>query len=383
MTVLDVEPTDSTTAPNDFRWVTPDIVVSGGGSYERVPELVEQLHGRRVVAVTNRSVAESSPLLDDLSQRLGPTLVGSFAACREHSPSSSVDAVAETLARSQADVVIGVGGGSVCDAIKAATVSLAGPAGVIAHIAVPTTLSGAEFTIGIGVTDEDGGPKKVTTDPRAIPRAVVLDPSVTAWTPPRLWAATGVKAIDHAMEAIWCRRPHPLMTTLAAEGLQRLSQSLVASLDVEDVRARADCQIGAWMSIVRPGRSAIRLSHLLAHQVGACWGIPHGLTSAVLLPSVMRYLAPVTLDAQAVIARAMGVEPGDDAAGTAERAVVLLEEMLGRLDLPTRLRDVVGPDAVSQDVVAAAAFEEAEYLDSTYDLPLGRASVSRLLDLAW
>jgi len=381
--MTDAEAAGSATGQNEFRWITPEIVLSGAGSFERLPELVDQLHGRRVVAVTNRSVAEFSPLLNDLFERLGSTLVGSFAACREHSPASSIDAVAETVVRSRADVVVGIGGGSVCDAIKAATLLLAESTGMIAHIAVPTTLSGAEFTTGIGVTDDDGGPKKVTVDPRAIPRAVALDPLVTAWTPPQLWSATGVKAIDHAIEAIWCRRPHPVMTTLATEGLQRLSQSLVAARDVHDVEARAECQIGAWMSIVRPGRSAIRLSHLLAHQVGACWRIPHGLTSAVLLPSVMRYLAPVTLDAQVVIAQAMGVAPGDNTADTAERAAVHLEQLLGRLELPTRLRDVVGRDAVSRDVVVEAVFEEAEYLDCTYDLPLGRVSVAQLMDLAW
>lgn len=167
------------------------------------------------------------------------------------------------------------------------------------------------------------------------------------------------------------------------EGLRRLAGALVPSLEATELDARGDCQIGAWMAIIRPGRSAIRLSHLLAHQVGASWGVPHGLTSAVLLPAVMRYLAPATEDAQAVIAAALGVPVAPDPSVTAERAAHHVEMLIRTLGLPTRLRDVIPPDGATRDQVIDRAYAEAVQLGCTADLPAGAASLAEVIDLAW
>jgi alcohol dehydrogenase class IV len=368
---------------NEFATSAPQVVVSGVGSLDLIADLVDRMGARRSVVVTSPSLLTATPLFDEVCTILGGSLAGSFVGCREHSPSASVDAVAELLVRSGADVVVGLGGGSVCDTIKAASVMAAGAGKPAAQVAVPTTLSGGAFTAGIGTTDERTQRKVVSVDPRALPGAVVLDPRVAAWTPQGLWASTGIKAVDHAMEAIWCVRPHPLMTTLAVEGLRRLVASLPASIDPEDLEARAECQVGAWMAIVRPGRSAIRLSHLLAHQVGSRWDVPHGLTSCVLLPAVMRFLAPATLPAQGVIATAMGVPPGDDPAGRAEAAAVRLEELCATLRLPTRLREVVAGGMTGIEAVAEAAYDEAVQLGCTIDLPSGAADVAEVLRRAW
>ena len=373
----------ASTDAGEFRWHTPSVVLHGVGGFSRIGEMLDEMSTRRIVLVTSRSIADKTPMIGELAQQVGSALVGTFDACREHSPLSSVDEVARFVVRSKADVVVGIGGGSVCDTIKAARIVVADSGSLVPHVAVPTTLSGSEFTIGIGVTDDRSHLKIVSSDPRAMPEVVILDPWVASWTPAHLWSATGMKAIDHAIEAIWCQRPHPLMSTLAAEGLRRLIHSLPAAVDSANHEARSDCQLGAWMSIIRPGRSAIRLSHLLAHQVGACWNVPHGLTSGVLLPAVMRYLAPVTLPTQGLIAEALGVPMSSDAAANAEAAAVALTDFVTGLGLPTRLRDVVADDAVGLETVADAAYDEAEQLGCTDDLPFGAASVAEVLSLAW
>jgi maleylacetate reductase len=269
-----------------------------------------------------------------------------------------------------ADGVVTIGGGSVCDSAKAARLCLANritdavgmdrlrpydktksaePDGTISpslpFIAVATTLSAAEFTSGAGVTDERGPRKQVFVYPRIAPDIVVLDPRVTAQTPPRLWFSTGIRALDHAVET-WCStNPTPLSDAYSSYAARLLITSLPKVLDSpSDLGARLECMKGAWLSILGPA-SGVKAgaSHGMGHALGGTAGMPHGETSCVMLPHVLRYNASVNADRQAVIAAAVG-SPTTPLADIVER-------LISRLGLPTRLRDA----GVSEKVMGAVA----------------------------
>ena len=107
-------------------------------------------------------------------------------------------------------------------------------------IAIPTTLSAAEFTPTAGVTDGEKHVKEAYTHPDMAPRAVVLDPALTLATPPRLWFSTGMKAVDHAVEQLCNPERAPMGDAVAAEGLRLLSKGLAACHDdPADLEARA------------------------------------------------------------------------------------------------------------------------------------------------
>jgi alcohol dehydrogenase len=113
---------------------------------------------------------------------------------------------------------------------------------------------------------------------------------------------------------------------------------LATRADPADLAARTESQLGAWFSFALPGPAAAGLSHTLGKRIGARHGIPHGVSSCLLLPHVMRYLAPRTAPAQARIAEALGTDvreiPVDQAARYAADAVA---ELIDRLDLPHHL----------------------------------------------
>ena len=123
-----------------------------------------------------------------------------------------------------------------------------------------------------------------------------------------------VTEVDHACEALWCRNPHPYVDGLAAEAIRRLVRWLPESADPANFESRGECQIAAWMSIFGARNTGMRLSHPMGHQIGARWDIPHGVTSCIVLPVVMRFLAEETGGAQARIAEALGVSGGAEAA---------------------------------------------------------------------
>jgi maleylacetate reductase len=175
-------------------------------------------------------------------------------------------------------------------------------------VAVPTTLSAAEFTPFAGVSDAARRVKEGYTHPLLAARAVVLDPAMTLGTPPQLWASTGMKAVDHAVEQLCHPVRAPYADALAVEGLKRLAAGLVATqADPEDLAARLECQFGMWLAIsgVGSGRG-MGPSHAIGHTLGGSYGVPHGVTSCVILPAVLAWTSGAAGAQQAVIADALG-----------------------------------------------------------------------------
>jgi alcohol dehydrogenase len=344
----------------EFTFFPQEKVIHGVGVRSRLPAQVERLGARRAFILTGRTLDRETPLVRELEELLGERWAGTFAGCVAHCPSGTVEEAARRAEQAEADLLVGFGGGTPITTAKLVAGSLLGdrPRGALPQVALPTTLSASEFTPAGGMTDEKTRIKKARVDARIIPRVVILDPELTSATPRWLWASTGIKALDHALEALWAWRPHPLADALALEAIRLLVRHLPASLDPEALEARGHCQQAAWMSIFGMINVGNRLSHPLGHQIGARWNVPHGLTSCIVLPQVMRYLAPSTLDAQVRIAAAFGIEPGDRSAEElAELAARALEELIDGLDVTTRLSETDARRAELPDVARAVAEE--------------------------
>jgi len=248
-----------------------------------------------------------------------------------------------------ADALVSLGGGSAIDTAKAVAHAVGTAQDrTMPHIAIPTTLSAAEFTHYAGVTGADGI-KRAVSGEGLVPREVFLDPQLTLATPPQLWLSTGIKALDHAVESMLSARLHPVTETLALEAMRRLLRSLPAcGADAEALPPRLEAQIGAWMSLFSPATSRGGLSHALGHQLGA-HGVPHGITSCIALPIVLRFVEPATTARQQSIADALAVEAPLPAA---------IAALVAALGLPSRLRDT-GVDRDVLPAIAAAVLPEA------------------------
>jgi alcohol dehydrogenase class IV len=210
----------------------------------------------------------------------------------------------------------------------------------VRQVAVPTTLSAGEFSAIAGVTDERHKVKELFRHPGIIPRAVVLDPAVTVHTPEWLFLSTGIRAVDHCVEGICSNEAHPFADAQALRGLALLARGLPrVKADPSDLQARLDCQMGAWLSM-GPLASGVPMgaSHGIGYVLGAVFDIPHGHTSCIMLPAVMRWNKSANAERQALVSAAMD-HPGEDAAD-------VLDAFIARLGMPRSLAAVkVGADA--------------------------------------
>ncbi len=343
-----------------YTFLPQDRVIFGAGSLAELAGTARRLDGRRVLVVTGQTLATRTPVVDEVVRALGGLHAGTAPTIEEHAPRRGVDAAVAEARRLEADLLVSVGGGSPIDAAKAVALALEGERGrIIPHIAIPTTLSAAEFSHLAGVTDEDGDRRMKAgfADPRVTPRAVVLDAQLTLYTPPTLWLSSGIRALDHAVETLYAPGPdghigtHPVSDVLALEAIRLLFLHLPRSQEQpHDLAARTQLQLAAWMSFFGEVNTPMGLSHNLGRAMGATYHVPHGITSCLTLPHVTRLKARerAASAALAPIARVLGLDtpspsPGDADVTNAARALAAADavaDLIARLGLPHHLTEV-------------------------------------------
>jgi maleylacetate reductase len=242
-------------------------------------------------------------------------------------------------------------------------------------IAIPTTLSAGEFSAGAGCTDTARHVKESFSHPQMIPRTVILDPAAAEPTPEWLFLSTGIRAVDHAVEDICSIDGQPISEGAAYHALRLLGKGLPAvKADPDDREARLDCQIGAWMSMVGSQTGVSKgASHGIGHVLGGTAGVPHGYTSCIMLPHVLRFNDPVNHEKQARVSEALG--------RAGEPAADVVAQLIAGLGLPSRLRDVgVKPEQL--DLIAENSMHD-RWVHTNPRKIEGPAVIRTLLDAAW
>jgi maleylacetate reductase len=269
--------------------------------------------------------------------------VAVFSEIKQHTPASGIEQAVKAAKAHKADSLISLGGGSPIDATKVVVKELSEDFSreMLPHLAVPTTLSAAEFSHSAGVTDEKLNRKTGFRDLRMTPRIIFLDPKLTSPTPSWLWASTGIRSLDHAVEAICSPKHQPYVDTLAFEAVRLLFQNLKASSEnPANLGLRTNCQLAAWMSYAGAFSVGTGLSHAIGRTIGATWNIPHGITSCLTLAEVMRIQAGRIPKTVALIASAEGANiEGVSAEKAAELAANKVAELVNELGLSKKLRD--------------------------------------------
>jgi alcohol dehydrogenase class IV len=328
-----------------------DEVTFGKPAAEAVAELVKQHDASRVFLMVSGTLNRETDEIEKVRRALGNKCVGTFDRMPAHSPRSAVVAAANQAREARADLIVTFGGGSITDGAKAVQLCLANDVSTvdgmdkvrataefkpprIRQISVPTTLSAGEFSGIAGVTNEATKVKELFRHADCVPAAVVLDPEVTRHTPMWLFLSTGIRAVDHCVEGVCSNESTEFTNASGLHGLSLLTRGLNAvKANPKDMKARLDCQIGSWLSM--GGLVAgvpMGASHGIGYVLGAVFDVPHGHTSCIMLPSVMRWNKSVNADRQAMIAQAMG-QPGKDAGD-------VLDQFIRGLGMPRSLSEV-------------------------------------------
>jgi maleylacetate reductase len=335
-------------------------VVFGRPAAEAIVGQTDRLHASRAFLMVSGTLNRQTDEINRIRRALGPRYAGIFDEMPPHTPREAVIAAANQARAADADLIVTVGGGSITDGAKAVQLCLANDIGTVEgidairaargvappmtaprvrQISVPTTIAGGEFSAIAGVTNALTKVKETLRHQLVMPRAAILDPAITVHTPEWLWLSTGIRAVDHCVEGICADEAHPYADAQALKGLSMLTQALPrVKADPADLDARMDCQIGTWLS-TGPLTSGVPMgaSHGIGYVLGAEFGVPHGYTSCVMLPFVMRWNKSANAGRQALVSAAMG-HPGEDASD-------VLDRFIRGLGLPRSLHEVkVGPE---------------------------------------
>lgn len=346
-------------------------VVFGQPAAQAVAEIATRMGAERILIMASGTLNRETDAVAGIRAALGNKVAAVFDRMPAHTPRAAVIAATAMARQAGADLIVTVGGGSITDGAKAVQLCLANgihtpegmdalrttPAGTpamkppaVRQVSVPTTLSAGEFSAISGVTDERTRVKEMFRHPRIMPAAVVLDPAIARHTPEWLFLSTGIRAVDHCVEGICSADAHPYADAQALRGLSLLTEAMPrVKADPDDLAARLDCQIGAWLSM-GPLATGVPMgaSHGIGYVLGAVFDVPHGHTSCIMLPAVMRWNAPANAERQALVAAAMGA-PGGDAAD-------LLDRFIAGLGMPRSLSAVgIGPESFDRIAEGAMA----------------------------
>jgi alcohol dehydrogenase class IV len=360
-------------------------VIIGSGAIEELAPVAERLRSSRVVVLTTPSVARTG-LLTAVTGILGARHAGTYDGSEAHTPRRAVLGAADAAREAEADAIVSLGGSSVVDMAKGAAMVLAEGDDLdqlrlgsgrrlveptMPHIAVPTTLSAAEFTAAAGITNTETGVKELFVSAGLAPRVVILDPRMTAATPDRLWRGTGMKLVADCLEGLLSPRATEYTNALLTSALDILLRDLGESVD--DLAARGRCLEAAHMTLSNMHNVGIGAVAALRHQLGGRCSVAHGEASTIVLPHVMRWNGEVAAPTLDQIGSQLGI--GDTTA-----LVDRLTERVVELQLPTRLRDV-GVTEADLEPVAEHAAAEASARDNIR--PATAADLKVVLADAW
>ncbi|KAA2235007.1 iron-containing alcohol dehydrogenase [Salinarimonas soli] len=380
----------------DFTFDTTPSVIFGAGSIRRIGELIRARLGTRALVVTDAGLVRAglvAPALDAL-ERSG-VAVAVYDAVVADPPESLVLAAADAARAHGADCVVGLGGGSSLDVAKVvALVARSGEAladiyGVglargprLPLMLVPTTAGTGSEVTPISILTTGAHEKRGVVTRLIIPDVALLDPDLTLGLPPAVTAATGVDAMVHAIEAYTSASPNnnPLSRALALEALRLLGANIRRAVhEGGDREARSGMLLGSMLAGQAFANSPVAAVHALAYPLGGHFGIPHGLSNALVLPQVLRFNAPACGALYAEIAP--HALPDLAPVAGADGFVTGIERLCAELGLPPRLRDAGVPES-ALDLLADDAMKQTRLLVNN-PRPLTRNDARAIYGAAW
>lgn len=351
-------------------------IYSGAGSAGKMCATIEHFGVKRVLVVTDEMLVKlgiAGGITDEL-ERLGVE----FVMFAEILPDPTYDAVekgVKVALENNTDGILAIGGGSAMDAAKiiAARATNAKPirkltgilkvsVPVLPLFVVPTTAgTGSETTIAAVVSDPQTNQKTPVIDPKLVPVAAALDPTLMLGLPPAITAATGMDALTHAIESYISMHAAPDTDYYAMAAVKMIMHNLpVCYNEGTNVPAREAMALASFYAGAAFTKANLGYVHAIAHQFGAFYHTPHGLANAIVLPYILEYSQQAAASRLADLAVAIGVgeaKEGDQV--LAQKFVDAVKALNEAIGIPSSLDRLKEQDVTS---IANNALKEAHYL---------------------
>jgi alcohol dehydrogenase class IV len=326
----------------------PARAIFGAGSSRQIGEELRRLGASRALLVTDEFMLSSGPaeLLQEAIEAAG-LRCAVFADVQPDPTDVNVAAGLEAVRASEPDVIVAIGGGSVLDAAKMIAVLITNtepvrhyrgyhqiPNAGLPLIAIPSTAgTGSEATRVAVITDSEHDEKLMILDGNLVPSVAIVDYELSATMPPALTAFVGIDTLTHGIEAYVSTLANPITDALAISCVRLVGENLErAWSDGRDLEARAGMALAAYAGGAAFANASVGLVHGMSRPIGAVFHVPHGLSNAVLLPTITRFSLSGRLERYAELSRVLGFAvPGDAESAATERLVeglIALNELL-------------------------------------------------------
>lgn len=354
--------------------ILPRIMEIGKNACDKLPGILQSLGVNKALIVTDKMMVQLG-YIQKIKDILGPYGISCEVyddTIPEPTDSSIMNGV-KMLQEGDYDGIIALGGGSPIDSAKA--IGILGKFGGVIRdykfprivneeslpiIAIPTTAgTGSEATRFTIITDESSNEKLLCVGIAFMPVATVIDYNLTLTVPPRTTADTGIDALCHAIEAYVSQKRNAYSDQQALAALRLIGPNLkTAYHDGSNEKAREKMMLGATLAGIAFSNSSVALVHGMSRPIGAFFHVPHGLSNAMLLPSVTEFSIPLAADRYAECAVAMGVATEEDGIAKANiKLIQFLKELNAELQVPTLME--FGADKAEFDRVVTTMVEQA------------------------
>jgi len=383
------------------RFDSPSAILTGGGCRTETGELMKTLGAHRTLIVADPFFASGS-FMKDLGENLSRAGIAHevFSDLQPDPTDLNVATGTGRFQSFQADSILAFGGGSAIDVAKMIGASSANP-GPLGRFqgyhqipqpgppiaVIPTTAgTGSEATKVAVITDTERNVKMMILDSKLMPAAAIVDYELTLSMPKGLTAHVGVDTLTHGVEAYVSKKANRLTDPIAAASISKVQRYLRrAWTDPDDLEAREGMAFAALQGGLAFTNSSVCLVHGMSRPLGVAFHLPHGLSNAVLLPTVTRFSWKGGRERYGMVARTMELasdKKSDDYA--CEALVDCLDTLNSELEVP-RLRDCCGGDVekfrAALPKMASAALESGSPQNNP-TVPVAE-QIMELFDSAW
>ena len=346
----------------------PQKIVFGTGCIETFTEDYKKMGLRRLMVLTAPPIL---PLIEEplASLKAAGVSIEIFQNILAEPTVNDFKKILEAARQFKADSVVGIGGGSVLDVTKLVAAFLNSDQQVedcfgtgfikrkgLWFACLPTTAgTGSEVSPNAILLDERDHLKKGIVSPYLIADAAYVDPKLTWTVPSKVTADTGMDALTHCIEAYTNKFAHPSVDIYALQGIRLIAANLEKAVkNGKDVEAREALAFGSLYGGLCLGPVNTAAVHALSYPLGGEFHIPHGLSNAILLPSVMKFNMPANVKRHAEVAVALGCEPGKNDEETAQRGVEFIYRLAEAVGIPKKLTDLGIPQTAVPGMAKAA-----------------------------
>jgi len=339
------------------EFIVPGQIITGAGALDLAAPTLGTMGKKALIVTDEVMVSLGNCAKVEAALRGQGVEYAVFSGVTGEPTDKMIEAGLAEYKKNGCDFLVGLGGGSALDSMKAIGV-LSGYGGAISDFmgkvidlpmppmaAIPTTAgTGSEATQFTIITDTQRDIKMLLKGKCLMPGLAVIDPQFTMTAPPKITASTGLDALCHAVEAYTSRKAQAMSDTFALSAVKRIFRSLPAAFrDGADEEARVEMSIAALEAGVAFNNASVTLIHGMSRPIGALFHVPHGLSNAMLMKVCLTYALPGAYDRFALLGRAIGAAAGsDDDRTAAEKFLSALTELTEELETPTPARYGIG-----------------------------------------